>query len=139
MRLIVPEGGKILEVLEVEKKRFRTEFTPAEGEESLFVYGREVKDFRIVDYDAIATLNVSATQEIKKEKDAEIAALKAENAALRKQLADQAARTTSIEEENKIRDTKDESLEARLIALERRISKGRATETVSLRTAEVAE
>ncbi|MDB4700839.1 tail fiber domain-containing protein [Akkermansiaceae bacterium] len=139
VRLIVPEGGKILEVLEVEKKRFRTEFTPAEGEESLFVYGREVKDFRIVDYDAIATLNVSATQEIKKEKDAEIAALKAENAALRKQLADQAARTTSIEEENKIRDTKDESLEARLIALERRISKGRATETVSLRTAEVAE
>ena len=139
VRLIVPEGGKILEVLEVEKMRFRTEFTPAEGEESLFVYGREVKDFRIVDYDAIAMLNVSATQEIKKEKDAEIAALKAENAALRKQLADQAVRTTSIEEENKIRDTKDESLEARLIALERRISKGRATETVSLRTAKVAE
>ena len=139
VRLIATEGGKILEVLEVEKMRFRTEFTPAEGEESLFVYGREVKDFRIVDYDAIAMLNVSATQEIKKEKDAEIAALKAENAALRKQLADQAVRTTSIEEENKIRDTKDESLEARLIALERRISKGRATETVSLRTAKVAE
>ncbi len=139
VRLIATENDEILEVLEVEKTRFRTEFTPEEGGEALFVYGREVKDFRTVDYDAIAMLNVSATQEIKKEKDAEIAALKAENAALRKQLADQAVRTTSIEEENKIRDTKDESLEARLIALERRISKGRATETVSLRTAKVAE
>ncbi|MDB4438285.1 tail fiber domain-containing protein [bacterium] len=139
VRLIATENDEILEVLEVEEKRFRTDFIPEEGEEFLFVYGREVKDFRVVDYDAIAMLNVSATQEIKKEKDAEIAALKAENAALRKQLTDQAVRTTSIEEENKIRDTKDESLEARLIALERRISKGRATETVSLRTAEVAE
>jgi hypothetical protein len=139
VRLITTEDDEILEVLEVEKKRFRTEFTPKEGEESLFVYGREVNDFRTVDYDAIAMLNVSATQEIKKEKDAEIAALKAVNAALRKQLADQAVQTTLIEEKNKIRDAKDESLEARLIALERRISKGRATETVSLRTAKVAE
>ena len=30
----------------------------------VFVYGREVKDFRNVDYEAIAMLNVSATQEL---------------------------------------------------------------------------
>jgi Chaperone of endosialidase len=32
----------------------------------LFVYGREVKDFRSVDYEALSTLNISATQEILK-------------------------------------------------------------------------
>ena len=30
----------------------------------VFVYGREVDDFHIVDYEAIAMLNVSATQEM---------------------------------------------------------------------------
>lgn len=32
----------------------------------IFVYGREVDDFRAVDYDAISMLNVSATQELAK-------------------------------------------------------------------------
>ncbi|MCB0647837.1 MAG: tail fiber domain-containing protein [Saprospiraceae bacterium] len=35
--------------------------------EKLFVYGKMVDDFHIVDYDAIAMLNVSATQELSKE------------------------------------------------------------------------
>ena len=34
------------------------------GFKSLFVYGKQVKDFRSVDYEAIAMLNVSATQEL---------------------------------------------------------------------------
>jgi Chaperone of endosialidase len=33
-------------------------------EESLFVYGEQVNDFRTVDYEGLATLNVSATQEL---------------------------------------------------------------------------
>jgi hypothetical protein len=41
---------------------FRTEFVPTS--EKVFVYGREVNDFRSVDYDAISMLNVSATQEL---------------------------------------------------------------------------
>ena len=41
-----------------------------------------MKDFRIVDYDAISMLNVSATQELKREKDADIAALVQANIAL---------------------------------------------------------
>jgi uncharacterized small protein (DUF1192 family) len=47
----------------------------------VFVYGTEQRDVRAVDYEAIAMLNVSATQELSKRlnaKDAEIAALKAE-------------------------------------------------------------
>jgi hypothetical protein len=37
---------------------------PAAGEGHVFVFGREVNDFRAVDYDAISMLNVSATQEL---------------------------------------------------------------------------
>jgi hypothetical protein len=120
VRLISDKEEGIHEVLEVKADRFLTQFKPA-GDQ-VFVYGREVNDFRSVDYDAISMLNVSATQQLKLEKDAEIQALRDENAALRRELA-----------------AKDESHEARLIALERLISKDGTTETVSLRTAKVAE
>ena len=79
-------------------------------------------DFRVVDYEAISMLNVSATQQLKREKDGEIQALRDENAALRRDLA-----------------AKDESLEARLIALERSMLKAASVKTVSLRTASVVE
>ena len=66
-------------------------------DEQVFVYGREVKDFRSVDYEAIAMLNVSATQEIKKEKDAEVKALQDENATLRATLATLETRLAALE------------------------------------------
>ena len=108
------------EVMEVRDGAFRPD-GKVDGD-SLFVYGREVNDFRSVDYDAISMLNVSATQQLKLEKDAEIQALRDENAALRGELA-----------------AKDASHEARLIALERRMAREGATETVSLSTAKAAE
>jgi hypothetical protein len=37
-----------------------------EKSEKIFVYGKEVNDFRIVDYDRLFTLNLSATQELVK-------------------------------------------------------------------------
>lgn len=120
VRLIAQEGDGVYEVLEVSKDKFRTQFKP-EGDE-VFVYGREVKDFRTVDYDAIAMLNVSATQQVKREKDAEIQALRDENAALRRELT-----------------AKDASLETRLIALERRMAAGGVTKTVSLKTAQAVK
>jgi hypothetical protein len=48
--------------------------------EKLFVYGREVKDFKGVNYQEISNLNVSATQELARR----VAELEAENAALRR-------------------------------------------------------
>jgi hypothetical protein len=60
--LIGEKNEGVHEVLEVELERFRTDFA-TDGDE-VFVYGREVKDFRHVDYEAIAMLNVSATQEL---------------------------------------------------------------------------
>lgn len=41
----------------------------------VFVYGREVNDFGQVHYEANAMLNVSATQQIKREKKVEVQAL----------------------------------------------------------------
>src|SRR5205823_6720804 len=76
--------------------------------DKVFVYGREVKDCRSVDYEAIAMLNVSATQELARKlvaKDAEIATLKGENRALAQkvealQARDQARETRLTRLEN---------------------------------------
>jgi hypothetical protein len=81
VRLIAEKAEGVYEVLEAEQDRFRTDFAP-EGSE-VFVYGREVDDFRVLDYDAVAMLNVSATQQLKREKDEEVRALRAECAELR--------------------------------------------------------
>lgn len=60
--------------------------TKADLSKGAFVYGTEQHDVRAVDYEAIAMLNVSATQELSRQmnaKDAEITALKAEVAGLK--------------------------------------------------------
>ena len=91
VRLISGRDDGVYEVLEVKPDKFRTSFKPPAGQ--VFVFGREVDDFGNVDYDAIAMLHVSATQQLKKEKDeevrtlgAECAELKAANEALLKRL-----------------------------------------------------
>jgi hypothetical protein len=69
VRLITEANTRDLhDVAEVRSGRFRTTERP-KGEQ-IFVYGREVKDFRAVDYDAISMLNVSATQELARENEA---------------------------------------------------------------------
>lgn len=67
--------------------------------EKVLVYGRQVNDFRTVDYDRIFTTSVGALQELKKEKDAEVKALREENASLRTRLA-------ALEANDKARDAK---------------------------------
>ena len=82
VRLITEKTDKLHEVLEVGVGRFRVSM---EGDsEKLFVYGREVDDFRFVDYDAISMLNVSATQELHRQLEAE----RGETAALRRKLSE---------------------------------------------------
>ncbi len=67
----------------------------------VFVFGREVNDFRTVDYEALSTLNISATQELmkiisrqgnelntfKQQSESEFEKLKAEMTRLSNQLA----------------------------------------------------
>jgi hypothetical protein len=83
------------EVLEALPGRFRTAFKPTG--EKVFVYGREVEDFRSVDYEAITMLNVSATQELSRE-----------NEALKKRVAEL--------------ETKDRARDAKLAAIEKLLS-----------------
>ena len=123
VRLISGKEEGIHEVLEVKANRFLTKFKTAG--DLVFVYGREVEDFRSVDYDALSMLNISATQQIKREKDAEnqelarqLKSVQDENTALRRELA-----------------AKEQSVEARLIALEQRLAKVAAAKPVSIKTA----
>ena len=121
VRLIGEDHDAIHEVTEVAKDGFRTDYRPDFGTDEpanastagknaageVFVFGREVDDFRTVDYDAISMLNVSATQQIKKEKDAEVKALRDENAELR-------VRVAALEARDKERDGKLASIETLL-------------------------
>jgi hypothetical protein len=50
--------------LSATEDRFSVDFNSFNGK--VFVYGREVDDFRTVDYEAISMLNVSSTQELYK-------------------------------------------------------------------------
>jgi hypothetical protein len=58
----------------------------------VFVYGKQCLDLKSVDYDAIAMLNVSATQELAEKVDA----LELENS----QLKAEGARLTALEAQN---------------------------------------
>jgi uncharacterized coiled-coil protein SlyX len=96
----------IVEVLEARPERFRVDLPEeATPTEEIFVFGREVKDFMSVDYDALAMLNISATQELNRK------ILKLEE---------------ELAEKNKTISAMEESFEARLISLEKRLDSERS-------------
>ncbi|MDG2153213.1 MAG: hypothetical protein P8K10_04695 [Crocinitomicaceae bacterium] len=76
VKLIFENNEVISNVTYADKNTFKID---AESSGNVFVYGREVDDFRTVDYDAISMLNVSATQELLKR----ISALEDENKTLK--------------------------------------------------------
>jgi len=137
VRLVGQKSEGVHEVLEVAEGRFRTAFT-TEGDK-VFVYGREVKDFRSVDYDAIAMLNVSATQQIKKEKDAEVKALQDENAAQAKQIAAQAKQFAALEQQFAELKASEKVRETQLAAIQKLLESAAGTRTVSLNTSAAAK
>ncbi len=104
VRLIDEKSEAIHEVIETREGAFRTDFVGTG--KKVFVYGREVDDFHLVDYEAIAMLNVSATQELHRQlqaKDKELTALQ--------------LRVAELEAKDKERDEK-------LIAIEKAIGSG---------------
>lgn len=120
------DKDQTLDVLETEGDKFRVGFDA--DIKQVFVYGREVNDLHTVDYDAISMLNVSATQQIKKEKDAEVKALKDENTALK-------ARVEALEAAAKAREEADKAIVMKLAALEKLLksSEKPAAQPVSLK------
>jgi hypothetical protein len=87
VKLITAEGKKEVIVKDVLSENSFSAESDAAPSDWVFVFGKQVNDFRVVDYDRIYTLNVSATQELAKELaetqnlnkklEGEIAALKA--------------------------------------------------------------
>ncbi len=63
VKLITNDKTDIFEVTAADANGFNVNM-PGDGK--VFVYGREVNDFRAVDYEALTTLNISATQELVK-------------------------------------------------------------------------
>lgn len=82
---IIQDGGdrKVYEVISVEGSAFTVKDWNASFNqpEKVFVYGKEVNDFHVVDYGKIHTLNVSATQELARQ----VEQLQVENASLRRE------------------------------------------------------
>jgi hypothetical protein len=112
VKLMTPTKTAVYKVLEVKEGRFRTAMNSSQNE--VFVYGREVNDFRSVDYDGISMLNVSATQELHRlleAKTKEIEVMKKEMAALK-------GLVSNLQ-------TKDETRESRLIAIEKLLTRDR--------------
>lgn len=133
VKLITDKEQAVYPVLEIKKDAFRVDFEK-EGDK-VFVFGREVKDFRTVDYEAISMLNVSATQQIKKEKDAEVKALKDENEMLKATLAAQARQLAELEAKAKAQEEADKLIVTKLAALAKLVkdSSKAQVETVSLK------
>ncbi|CAN5239391.1 hypothetical protein BH23VER1_BH23VER1_24280 [soil metagenome] len=97
VRLIGGKQSGVHEVLELREGAFCTSFESDADE--VFVYGREVDDFRSVDYEAIAMLNVSATQELHRiiqQKQLRIADMESRLAALEERDAARAAQVAAI-------------------------------------------
>ncbi|WP_460475201.1 tail fiber domain-containing protein [Emticicia fontis] len=63
LKLITDEKEEIVEVIAVSAKGIQVS---SERSGDVFVYGKEVNDFRTVDYEALTTLNISATQQLLK-------------------------------------------------------------------------
>ena len=98
--------------------------------EKVLVYGKQVNDFRTVDYNRLFTTGLGAIQELSKRSEAqakELAAKDAKISALEAKLAEQEERATA-------QTVEDASQNTRLVALEKLLNKGsREPQTVSLK------
>jgi len=106
VRIMIPDKEDFYEVLQVVEGQFRIDLD--EDVEKAFVYGRQVKDFRSVDYDAISMLNVSATQALYQQQETD-----------RKSAEALARKVAEMESSAGRRDAQISALEARLGALEK--------------------
>jgi hypothetical protein len=120
VKLIGEKEQGIYPVLQVRDGAFRTDFKPKT--EKVFVYGRQVGDFRSVDYDAIAMLNVSATQELARKvttQESELTELRAELARLRREKESLANTVSELK-------ARDDAREDRLARIESSLKKSSA-------------
>lgn len=108
VRLLSNTGEIVSEVTAIDKKGFKVKEEVKDGD--IFVYGRRVSDLRVVEYEALSMLNVSATQELSRlvvRQQDEIRSLSEARAALEKEL-------TAAKEANTAQDTRLATIEKAL-------------------------
>jgi hypothetical protein len=81
VKLIFAEREELVDVVSADANGFNVN---VKDEGKVFVFGKQVSDFHVVDYESLTTLNISATQELLKQ----INQLKAENKELKSGKAD---------------------------------------------------
>lgn len=123
VRLADQKAEKVFEVLETKPGAFRTAIQSEDSE--IFVYGREVNDFRTVDYDAVAMLNVSATQELNRR----VVAQQAESAKKDATISALVQRVAELEAKDRARDTRMADIEKLLRASSTVMARPAATKT----------
>ena len=106
VRIMTPDKEDIYEVLQVIEGQFRIDLDT--DADKAFVYGRQVKDFRSVDYDAISMLNVSATQALYQQQETD-----------RKNAAALAQKVAEMESSAGRREAQISTMEVRIAALEK--------------------
>jgi Chaperone of endosialidase len=87
VKIIFASSEEILDVTEATTKGFKINSNKSE---KVFVFGRQVNDFHTVDYEALSTLNISATQELLKkieELQNNVQDLKQENKSLKAEIS----------------------------------------------------
>jgi hypothetical protein len=117
------EGDIITEVTGVKDQGFTVKDAVKDGE--LFVYGHRVDDLRVVDYEAVAMLNLSATQELYRQVQSQAAALQTQAAALvevRKERDAFAKEAAELRASTSRQDKRLASIEAKLEAVAQRSS-----------------
>lgn len=97
VRLFVGSASHDLKVAFVKDDRSFEVEAPEGDWSKVFVYGRQVDDFRSVDYDRVFVTAVSALQRLKMEKDAEVDTLLKVNSALEQKLVAQEKRLAELE------------------------------------------
>jgi hypothetical protein len=120
VKLIGEKEKGVYPVLEVRDGAFRTDFKPST--EQVFVYGREVKDFRTVDYEALSMLNVSATQELARQLKSQQQELTRLHANLNQALAEKEALLKRLS----VLEAHDQAREDRVARMERASEKSSA-------------
>ncbi|MFI5150170.1 MAG: hypothetical protein ACHQRM_10595 [Bacteroidia bacterium] len=95
IRIITADGNVDLDLVsmpDVHTLLLKGGVPTCKEEDQVFVYGEEVNDFRVVDYEGLSTLNISATQELYKllmKQQEELIELKKENKELKTDLSAQ--------------------------------------------------
>lgn len=95
------EGFEVTFKKEADQEKITKEKEDEQKADEVFVYGREVDDFLVVDYEEVSMLNVSATQQLIKENQAQKAQIDAQQVTidqLQQQMAQMMARLDKLEQ-----------------------------------------